>query len=339
MVIVDDSMNTIRLLVNGFLIGIANIIPGMSGGTLALVLGIYERLITALRNIGLQTVKRVFGLFTFRKRAVDALRSELHRIDFGFLMILGVGAVAAVLVSTKLIVYLLDSQHDATYGFFCGLVLTSIIIPIRMLRGFSWRELAVLLVAAFVIVFIEEMKKDAAAVASESVSDLPLSIGTFITFFVCGAIAISAMILPGVSGSFLLLAFGVYFPLLTVIKDFMEGIPTSLAREVLQPFLSNLSVLGIFALGCLFGLLVFTRLLKFLLERYRNLTVAFLIGLMIGSLYGLWPFRDFRMVGDDRYDTGHLLPQVDMNLVLTVCVFLVGCAVIYGFSRLEKETG
>lgn len=333
------NMNTIRLLVNGFLIGIANIIPGMSGGTLALVLGIYERLITALRNIGLQTVKRVFRVLTFRKSAVDDLKTELRRIDFGFLMILGVGAVAAVLVSTKLIVHLLESQHDATYGFFCGLVLTSIIIPMRMLRGFSWRELVVLLVSAALIVFIEELKKDAAVTASASGNDVPLSIGTFITFFACGVIGISAMILPGVSGSFLLLAFGVYFPLLTVIKNFMEGIPTSLAGEVIQPFLSDLLILGIFALGCLFGLLVFTRLLEFLLDRYRNLTISFLMGLMFGSLYGLWPFRDYLMVGDERYDTAHLLPQVDMNLVITVCVFLVGCAVIFGFSRLEKETG
>ena len=332
-------MNTIRLFVNGFLIGIANIIPGMSGGTLALVLGIYERLITALRNIGLQTVKRLLGILTFQKSAVDKLRTELSRIDFGFLMILGVGAVAAVLVSTKLIVYLLDSQHDATYGFFFGLVLTSIIIPMRMLRGFSWRELIILLVAGTFIVFIEELKKDAAVVVSEADEVVELSIITIITFFACGAIAISAMILPGVSGSFLLLAFGIYFPLLALIKDFLDGIPTLLSGEITQLFLSQLLIITFFAFGCIFGILVFTRLLKFLLERYRNLTISFLIGLMFGSLYGLWPFRGFRMVGDKRYDTAHILPQIDMNLMITICVFLVGCAIIFGFSRLEKETG
>jgi putative membrane protein len=332
-------MNTIRLFVNGFLIGIANIIPGMSGGTLALVLGIYERLITALRNIGLQTVKRFLGILTFRKSAVHKLRTELSRIDFGFLMVLGVGAVAAVLVSTKLIVYLLDSQHDATYGFFFGLVLTSIIIPMRMLRGFSWRELIILLVAVSCIVFIEELKKDAAVVASEADEVVELSILTIITFFACGAIAISAMILPGVSGSFLLLAFGIYFPLLTLIKDFMDSIPRLLSGEITQLFLSQLLIITFFALGCIFGILVFTRLLKFLLERYRNITISFLIGLMFGSLYGLWPFRDYLMVGDKRYDTAHILPQLDMNLVVTVCVFLVGCAIIFGFSRIDKETG
>ena len=332
-------MNALRLFVNGFLIGIANIIPGMSGGTLALILGIYERLITALRNIGLATVKRLLNIFTFRKTAFSDFRDELRRIDFSFLTILGIGAVAAVLLSTKLIAYLLDSQHDTTYGFFCGLVLTSILIPVRMLKGFSWKELLILLVAISLIVFVEEFKKTAAGSASEVNIGLEVTVGTLTMFFVCGALAISAMVLPGISGSFLLVAFGVYFPLLTTISNFMDGIPTILKGDISQPFLDNLLILVFFALGCLFGVLAFTRLLNFLLERYRNLTIAFLIGLMVGSLYGLWPFRDAVIVGEKRYDTAHLLPQLDMNLLITVCVFLVGCVIIFGFSRLEKEMG
>ncbi len=332
-------MNVFRLLVNGFLIGIANIIPGMSGGTLALVLGIYERLIAALRNIGLQTIKSVFGILTFRKKEFNVFQTEMRRIDFGFLMILGIGAVAAVLVSTKLIVYLLDTQHDPTYGFFCGLVLTSILIPVRMLKGFGWRELIILLVAATIIIFTEELKINAAGSASVSGEGLEVSVGTFAVFFGCGALAISAMILPGVSGSFLLLAFGVYFPLLSTIKEFIDEIPVLLTGEVSQLFFGNVLILVFFTLGCLLGLLAFTRLLNYLLARYRNLTISFLIGLMVGSLYGLWPFREYVMVGDKRYDTEHMIPQIEMNLLITVCVFLVGCVVILGFSRLEKETG
>ncbi len=324
-------MNTLRLFVNGFLIGIANIIPGMSGGTLALVLGIYERLITALRNIGTSTVKRLLSIFTFRKTAFSDFRDELRRIDFSFLMILGIGAVAAVLVSTRLIDYLLKFHHDVTYGFFFGLVLTSILIPSRMLKGFSWRELFVLLVAVVLIVFTEELKKSAADASSFSGEGLEVSIGALAIFFGCGALAISAMILPGVSGSFLLLAFGVYFPLVTAIKKFMDDVPRLLKGDISPPILSNLLILTFFALGCLFGLLAFTRLLNFLLARYRNLTIAFLIGLMVGSLYSLWPFREEGLA--------HGLPEFNMNLLITVCVFLVGCGVILGFSRLEKETG
>ncbi len=332
-------MNFIRYFVNGFLIGIANIIPGMSGGTLALVLGIYERLIAALHNIGTSTAKRFFSIFTFRKRAFSNFRVELQRIDFYFLLILGIGAVVAVLVSSKLIVFLLDSHHDATYGFFFGLVLTSILIPLRMLKGFSWRELLSLLVAVVLIVIAEELKKSAAGSTTISDNEIEISIVTITVYFVCGALAISAMILPGVSGSFLLLAFGVYFPLLTAIKDFINEVLVIFRGEASTVFVSNLMILVVFTVGCLFGLLAFTRLLNFLLARFRNPTIAFLIGLMVGSLYGLWPFRASVTVGEKRYDTAHLLPQLDMNFLITLGVFLVGCAVILGFSKLEKETG
>ena len=144
-------MNSLRLFVNGFLIGIANIIPGMSGGTLALVLGIYERLIGALRRIGFSTVKKLLGVVRLKRRAFTEAGDELRRIDFGFLALLGSGAIAALLLTSKLIVYLLNNQHDATYGFFSGLILTSILIPLRMLKRFGGKELIVLLIAVALI--------------------------------------------------------------------------------------------------------------------------------------------------------------------------------------------
>ena len=153
-------MNTLRHIINGFLIGIANIIPGMSGGTLALVLGIYERLINALRNIGINTAKSTIGLLSFRQKAYISFQEELRHIDFRFLFLLGVGAFVSVVLSSKIIVYLLSSHHDATYGFFFGLVLTSILIPVRMLNGFRWKEFLVLLLAIGLIVTLEELKKE-----------------------------------------------------------------------------------------------------------------------------------------------------------------------------------
>ena len=340
-------MNVLRLLVNGFLIGIANIIPGMSGGTLALVLGIYERLIAALHNIGLSTVERLFSVVTLKKEAFAAAKAELRRIDFGFLALLGVGAIAAVLLTSKLIIYLLNNQHDATYGFFSGLILTSILIPARMLKGFGIKEALVLLIAVALIFGITVAgmggQQTAETPTVEGVGPAALDNGQFPSFleltlfFGCGALAISAMILPGISGSFLMLAFGVYFPLLTAIKELMEDIPALMNGTQTDSILGNLLILGFFALGCLSGLVAFTRLLNYLLARYRNLTIAFLIGLMVGSLYSLWPFRAYVMVGEKRHDTAHLLPQLDMNLLITVGVFLVGCGVILAFSRLDKE--
>lgn len=341
-------MNSLRLLVNGFLIGIANIIPGMSGGTLALVLGIYERLIGALRCIGFSTVKKLFGVLRFKKSAFTEAGAELRRIDFGFLALLGIGAIAALLLTSKLIVYLLNNYHDATYGFFSGLILTSILVPLRMLKAFGWKELLVLLIAVALIlgISIGTSEKQLERVAYKTGNAAVIDDNTGHTdgfpthwelglFFGSGVLAISAMILPGISGSFLMLALGVYFPLLTAINTLIESVPGLINGTLTEAMLGSVLILAFATLGCLFGLLAFTRLLNYLLERYRNLTVAFLIGLMVGSLYGLWPFREFAMVDGERLDTAHILPQLDMNLLITVSAFLIGGGVILLFTRLE----
>lgn len=343
-------MDSLRLFINGFLIGIANIIPGMSGGTLALVLGIYERLIGALRCIGPSTVKKLLRGATFRKNALEAVKAELHRIDFGFLVLLGSGAVVAVLFTSKLIVYLLNDHHDATYGFFSGLILISILIPMRMLKAFGWKELLVLLIAVALIFSLSigttEKQLDRVAyksgiesTTSSEVSKDRTELPTYwelVLFFGSGALAISAMILPGISGSFLMLALGVYFPLLTAINTVLEGIPELLKGIFAESLLGSLLIISFTTVGCLFGLLAFTRLLNYLLERYRNLTISFLIGLMVGSLYGLWPFREFAMIDGERIDTAHILPHLDMNLLITMAAFVAGCGVIYLFTRLEN---
>ena len=136
--------------------------------------------------------------------------------------------------------------------------------------------------------------------------------------FIVGAIAISAMILPGISGSFVMLLFGVYFEILLAINN------------------RDFTLLITFAIGCGLGLLAFTRLLNFLLERYHDLTVSFLIGLMIGSLYGLWPFREFEVVSSQRIDFAHVLPRINTNLVITFVAFLFGCVIILIFDQFEK---
>lgn len=344
-------MASLRIFIYGLLIGIANIIPGMSGGTLALVLGIYERLIRALRGIGISTLKKVVG--GFRKNGFTAAWAELRSIDFSFLVLLGAGASAAVLLTSKLIVYLLNEHHDATYGFFSGLILISILIPVRMLKRFGWKETLVLLIAVALILGLslgttEEQVAypsgtETATVPSdvaENRAEMPTqpTLPTFwelSLFFGSGAMAISAMILPGVSGSFLMIALGVYFPLLTAINTTLAGLPTLLKGTLEAAVLESLLIISITTLGCVFGLLAFTRLLNYLLENYRNLTLTFLIGLMVGSLYGLWPFREFVIRDGERIDIAHILPQLDMNLFLTFGAFCVGCGVIYGFMRLE----
>jgi putative membrane protein len=327
----------LNLIVKGFLIGIANIIPGMSGGTIALVLGIYERLIAALHNIGYSTVHKLLVVVTLKKSAISEAKAELRRIDFGFLMLLGIGAAIAILATSKLIIYLLNQQHDPTYGFFCGLILTSIIVPAKMLRRFKVKELIALLIAAALTVGLavgmgeknlEKAERQVVlhAVQTSATNDSetpPLttdhSIVRLLYLFLCGALAISAMILPGVSGSFILLLLGVYFDILAAVNS----------RDVL--------VLAIFAIGCGLGLLAFTRLLNYVFEHHRDLTVSFLIGLMVGSLYGLWPFRTFDTISEERIDLAHILPQADMNLLITLLAFLFGSGLILLFYQFERK--
>ena len=340
-------MRYLILVLKGCCIGVANIIPGVSGGTMAVMLGIYERLIRALHHIGFSTARKLLSILTLKKGAISEARAELHRIDFGFLIAITFGALLAVVASARLIIYLLNEQHDPTYGFFSGLVLISVIIPFKMLKRFTVKECVCLLLAAGLTVGLtlsmsgekrleseqrkHELKEsqlsgnvitgtEASTVAPQDASkDANHAVGALFYLFLCSAIAVSAMILPGISGSFIFLLLGVYFDILAAVDN------------------RDWVVIGFVALGGIVGLLAFTRLLNYVLERYYDLTVSFLIGLMLASLYGLWPFRSYAMVGEERIDIAHILPQANMNLVITVLAFLVGCGVVFLFYRLESQ--
>jgi len=344
----------LRLVLKGCCIGVANVIPGVSGGTMAVMLGIYERLIRALHHVGFSTATRLLAIFTLKKGAISEARAELHRIDFGFLIAITFGALLAVVASARLIIYLLNEQHDPTYGFFSGLVLTSVIIPFKMLKRFTVKEVVSLLLAAGLTVGLtlsmsgeqrlesERRKHElsdksrsgkqshlnenittevetSTVVAQENSKGTNHTVGVLFYLFLCSAIAVSAMILPGISGSFIFLLLGVYFDVLAAVNN----------RDWI--------VIGVVALGGVVGLLAFTRLLNYVLERHRDLTVSFLIGLMLASLYGLWPFRSYEVVGEARIDIAHILPQANMNLAITVLAGLIGCGVVLLFYRLENQ--
>ena len=325
----ERILSLLSLIFKGGLIGIANIIPGVSGGTMAMVLGIYERMIRSLNCIGIGTIKKILSF------KITDIRRECQRIDIGFLFLIAVGAAIAIVTTSKLIVLLITEQHDPTYGFFCGLILLSILTPLRMMKQFHFYYLIPLLCATILTVGltismggektlekekqkykIEQLQKKLGG--QDTDRQVGRSVGRLVYLFIVGTIAISAMILPGISGSFVMLLFGVYFEILLAINN------------------RDLTLLITFAIGCGLGLLAFTRLLNFLLERYHDLTVSFLIGLMIGSLYGLWPFREFEVVNSHRIDFAHVLPRINTNLAITFVAFLFGCVIILIFDQFEK---
>ncbi len=330
-------MNLIKNLAVGTVIGVANIIPGVSGGTMALVLGIYERLITAIHNISANTVKAVLFALSFKKERIEELKNELRKIDALFLVLIAIGAVGAIVALAKVMTFLLNEKHDQTYGFFFGLVLMSALAPFRLIKEKTISVFIIFLLAGASLVMLSnsmsgerlvekaqvkyEMKiKKEQGITEETGPVSPARTASYIFFFIAGAIAISAMILPGVSGSFLLLLMGAYF-------DILKAIATK-----------DLAILSVFSLGCIAGLLLFTRLLNLLLEKWHDLTMGALLGLVMGSLWLIWPFKTSQQVGDTTvYLFNHLPESAGANELLTFLAFLAGSLIVTALFIIEKR--
>jgi len=333
-----------KTILHGFLIGIANIIPGVSGGSMALALGIYERLIAAIGNVGPGTLTAALGIAGFRDGARARFLAEWRRVDGAFLSWIATGGAVAVVVFSRVMVWLLEQWHDPTYGFFSGLILVSIWMPLKMIRRFGAAEglsavvgLGLVLALTFsadseqqltdakrkVEMKQAQVEQTATPQTAQAQSSLGQADAKRIAFyFLCGAVAISAMVLPGVSGSFIMILLGAYFEVLQAVND----------RDAL--------VVLVFMAGCAAGLLLFTRLLKWVLSRWHDPTVAWLAGLMAGSLVALWPFRKFETVGDAnvgfaRVDLDWIAPPTDANTMWTLIAFLIGSGLVAAFLRYE----
>ena len=318
---------TIVDLIKGFFIGIANIIPGISGGTFALILGIYERLINAIANIDKDFVSGLAGIFKEGLKS-SKFRKALRKIDFYFLMRICIGAGISIVILSKVIKYFLVSQHDPTYSFFIGLIIPSIIIPYRMMQRKGFREVVCFLLAIIFLVSISvgfgelkdrklEIKESTTELHSELIEHTPQHL-IFVAF--SGALAISAMILPGISGSFILLIMGEYENVLTAINT----------RDYL--------FLAVFAFGMFCGIIFFTKLLKLLLKKYHSQTIAFLIGLMIASIYSLFPFKSMIEINGQLFHSSrNILPVINSNFWISVISFFVGFMIVYGFNLIEQK--
>ncbi|MDA3898880.1 MAG: DUF368 domain-containing protein [Spirochaetes bacterium] len=336
-------MQTVYSFIKGGIIGLANLIPGVSGGTMALILGIYERMINSLNSISLNLFISFIRLFSFKKSARADFLEELKKIDFYFLLAIFVGAGFTIFIFASVIVFLLREYHHPTYGYFFGLILPSLYVPFRMInkRGLAV-FLAIFCAASFVIasdclVSDEEMiqkeelkyelqlEKQNALTENESV--ISFSISEIALLFAAGAISVSAMILPGVSGSFVLLLMGQYFIVLKAVSDF------------------NIVYLTVFFFGMVFGLLAFTKLLHLLLLRCHDVTMGALTGLVAGSLWIIWPFKRSYIVGKvgvegypEQIYLSNMFPQdfgmVEISVIITV---ILGIATVALMMLIEKK--
>ena len=235
------------IFLKGLFMGTADIIPGVSGGTIALITGIYERLVHAISSIDLGFISR------FIKRDFHGAKKSIRNIDFQLFIPLLIGIGLAIILMSRVMDYFLNNFEAPTYAFFFGLILASAVLLYRKVEGFS------------VIIMLFSITGFLAGFFFTGLATLQIGHSLPI-IFVSGMIAICAMILPGISGAFILLLLNQYEYMLSILKDF----------QFLEIF--------IFIIGALIGILAFSRVLDRVLRKYKSYTLAFLIGLMLGAL-------------------------------------------------------
>ena len=240
------------LYLKGVFMGIAEIIPGVSGGTIAFITGIYEELINSIKSINTNTLKL---LVTFK------FLEFWRAVNGTFLITLIIGMLTSILVLSRFIVYLLDDHPFKIWGFFFGLIIAS-----GILIFYQIQKIGIAVLLSFVIGL-----SIASYIALQAPSITP---NTNFFIFLSGAIAISAMILPGISGSFILVFLSKYEFILNALNSF------------------DTAVISIFLAGCVVGLVTFSRVFSYLFKKYNDIVISVLIGFLGGSLFKIWPFYE-----------------------------------------------
>ncbi len=283
----------------GFVMGSADIVPGVSGGTVALVFGIYRRLIEAVR-LGSSALGHLL------KGDVAGFTDRLKSVEWSFLLPLLAGIGAAVLALSHLIETLLTDRPVEMAGLFTGLVAGSVVIAWGLLQHRDATRAAIMLAAAALTFVLMGLRGGTSEDAITQVSNPAVW-----AFFGAGAVAICAMILPGISGSFLLVTMGMYGAVLGAVND------------------RDLASVAVFLLGCVIGLALFSQLLHWALNTHYDTVMAVLIGLMIGSFRVLWPWP----AGVDST----VLGAPSAPIVVPVLLAVAGLAVVMGIDLVSRR--
>ncbi|GAP05386.1 predicted membrane protein [Anaerolinea thermolimosa] len=279
----------------GFFMGAADVVPGVSGGTIALLSGIYDELLEAIHAVDGKFVKR---LLSFR------WREALGAFPWKFLLALAAGIGLAVFTLGRVLHALLDTHPERVWAFFFGLVAASAVVVVRRVRRLTLAGLAGMVLSAVGAYLL-------LGLAPARTPDEPWF------FFVSGSLAVCAMILPGISGALVLVLLGKYEPVL---------------RAVLH---LDFSTLGLVALGGMMGLLSFARLLRWLLWRFHDVTVACLAGFMLGSLRKIWPWKEAPAElegGADAWMVNRLPAEWSPEVGLTLALMVVGFLLVVGIE-------
>jgi putative membrane protein len=263
----------VSVAAKGILMGAADAVPGVSGGTIAFITGIYEELIYSLKQCGVSALKVLFR---------EGVKSTWQHINAGFLLALFSGIIISILSISGVVLYLLANYPILLWSFFFGLILAAVWSVIRHIDRWQTDIIVAFLVGTLSAFFIT------------TISPTTIETTPFIVFL-SGMIAICAMILPGISGSFILLLLGMYAPMLTAVKEL------------------QLVTLCIFAGGCVAGLLSFSHVLSWMFQHYKTMTLSLLGGFMLGSLNKVWPWKQTMESVIDRH--GKEVPLVQNNIL------------------------
>lgn len=266
----------ITLFLKGMAMGAADTVPGVSGGTIAFISGIYEELLGSIRAIGPDTLAVL---------RAQGLAAAWRQINGNFLLTLVAGIITSVLLLVRPITWALKNEPVLLWSFFFGLIAASVWLCGRLVE--RWTPGPITGIAA-----------GTAAAVSVGMMNAGSGSDGLLFYFMAGAVAICAMILPGISGSFILLLLGAYGPVMTALKGL------------------DIPVIAVFAIGCVAGLMAFSRLLNWMFTRHHDITVASLTGFLLGSLTIVWPWKEVlstRVVHAGKPDE-HLAPFITRNV-------------------------
>ncbi len=284
--------------------GAADVVPGVSGGTIAFISGIYEELITAINSVNLSLLK------TWRTQGFIAAWNQLNG---NFLLSLFLGIAISVLSLAKMVSWLLENQPILIWSFFFGLVIASIFFVGKEVQKWNMGSITALILGAVIAYYVTILPP------SENIGSLPY-------LFFSGALAICAMILPGISGAFILVLLGSYKTVIDAVHDL------------------DFKIIAVVGVGAIFGLLSFARLLKWMFTHYKNTTLALLTGFIVGSLNKIWPWKrllETKSIGEKIIvideNISPFTYEGDHQLIFAIIAAIVGFSLIFILERTASK--
>lgn len=310
------------ITLKGIAMGAADVVPGVSGGTIAFISGIYQELIDSINTIDLSLLK------TLKKEGIKAAWKQANA---SFLLALIIGIGISILTFSKIITHLLATQPILVWSFFFGLIIASILLIWKQISNWKPVTIVALLIGIVLTYYI-------------TIARPVSSPDSYPYLFLSGFVAIIAMILPGISGAFILLLMGSYETVMSTINQFREGF-SQLNGEIL---LNALTKLGVFAIGAIIGLKTFSKILHWMFDHHKNTTLALLVGFMIGSLNKVWPWKEVLETRINSHGETvpflerSILPQNfngDAQVITSLILAFFGFLVIYGMEKIAAKLG